>query len=138
MCEFLEHLYNHYFEFLSDSLVTSISFSSFGGESSIPFDCICFFCPPILGYSFCLFLCFLMSHFASCLCRVDVYGRNSMGFSGVVSFISLSGCPRFALSSVFVVSLVVLGFLTFGGSFVGGFSPPAGILMFEALTYSCM
>ena len=32
-----------------------------------------------------------------------------MGFSGVVSLISLSGCPRFALSSVYVDSLVVLG-----------------------------
>ena len=72
--------------------------------------------------------------FASCLCRANFYGRNSMGFSGVISLISLSGCSKFALSSVCVGSLVVLGFLPFGGSFVGGFSPPAGILMFTAPT----
>ena len=61
-----------------------------------------------------------------------------MRFSGVVSLISLSGRSRFALSSVCVGFLVVLVFLLFGGSFVGGFSPPEGILMFAALTYSCM
>ena len=33
-----------------------------------------------------------------------------MGFSAVVSFISLSGCSRVALSFVFMGSLVVLGF----------------------------
>ena len=53
------------------------------------------------------------------------------------SLISLTGCSRFALSSVCVGSLVV-GFLPFGGSFVGGFSPPASILMITAPTYSCM
>ena len=79
-----------------------------------------------------------MFHFASCLCRVNFYCRNSIGFSGVVSLTSLSGCSRFALSSVCVGSLVVLEFLHFGGYFVGGFSPPAGILMFAAATYSCM
>ena len=61
-----------------------------------------------------------------------------MVFSGVVSLISLSGHSRFALSSVCVGSLVVLWFLPFGGSFVGGFSPSASILIFTALTYSCM
>ena len=61
-----------------------------------------------------------------------------MGFSGVVSLISLSGHSRFALSSACVGSLVVLGFLPFVGSFVGGFSPPASILMFQAPTYSCI
>ena len=76
--------------------------------------------------------------FASCLCTANFYGRNSMGFSGVISLISLSGCSKFALSSVCVGSLVVLGVLPFGGSFVGGFSPPAGILVFVAPTYSCM
>ena len=49
-----------------------------------------------------------------------------MGFSGVVSLISLSGCSWFSLLSVCVGSLVVLGYLLFGGSFVGGFSPPTG------------
>ena len=68
-----------------------------------------------------------MFSFVSCLCRVNFYGRNSMGFSGVVSLISLSGHSRFVLSSVCMGSLVVLGFLPFGGSFVGGFSPVAGI-----------
>ena len=47
---------------------------------------------------------------ASCLCRVNFYGRNSMGFSGVVSLISLSGCSRFALSSICVVLFLYLGF----------------------------
>ena len=61
-----------------------------------------------------------------------------MGFSDVVSLISLSGCSRFALSSVCVGSLVVLEFVPFGGSFDGGFSPPASILMFAAPTYSCL
>ena len=79
-----------------------------------------------------------MFHFASCVCRVNFYARNSVGFSGMVSLISLSGCSRFALSSVCVGSLVVLGFVPFGGSFVGNFSAPAGILMFAAPIYSCM
>ena len=61
-----------------------------------------------------------------------------MWFSGVASLISLSGHSRFAISSVCVGSLVVLRLLPFGGSFVGGFSPPAGILMFVAPTDSCM
>ena len=61
-----------------------------------------------------------------------------MGFSGVVSLISLSGHSRFALSSVCVGTLVVLWFLPFGGSFVGGFSPQAVILMLAAPTYSSM
>ena len=61
-----------------------------------------------------------------------------MGLSGVVSLISFSGCSKFALSSVFVAAFVVVGFLPFGGSFFGGFSSPAGILMFAAATYSCM
>ena len=61
-----------------------------------------------------------------------------MGFSGVVFLISLSGCCRFVLSSVCVGFFVVLGFLPFGGSFVCGFSPVAGILMFAAPTYCCM
>ena len=52
----------------------------------------------------------------------------------MVSFISLSGCSKFALSSVCVSSLVVLGFLPVGGSFVGGFSHPVGILMSTAPT----
>ena len=76
--------------------------------------------------------------FAICLCRVNSYGRNSMGLSGVGSFISLSGRSRFVLSSVCVGFLVVLGFLPFGGSFVSGYSPPVDILMFAAPTYSCM
>ena len=50
----------------------------------------------------------------------------------------LSGHSSFALSSVFVDSLVILGFLPFGGSFIGGFSPLPSILTFAAPTYSCM
>ena len=138
VCEFLEYPCDHYLNSISDSLLNSISLSSFSGESSIPFDCMFFFCLPISGSSFCLFLCFLMFRVASCLCRVNFYGRNFMGFSGVVSLFSLSGCSRFSLSSVSVGSLVVPGFLPFGGFFVGGFSSTTGILMFAAPTYSCM
>ena len=57
---------------------------------------------------------------------MNFYGRISVGFSGVISLISLSGSSRFALSSVCVGCLVVLRFLPFGVSFVDGFSPPAG------------
>ena len=64
-----------------------------------------------------------MLSFASCLCRVNFYGRSSIGFSGVVSLISLSGCSRVALSSVCVVSFCNC-VLPVGGSFVGVFSPP--------------
>ena len=76
--------------------------------------------------------------FASYLCRVNFYGRSSEGFSGVVPLISLSGCSRFALSSVCVGSLVVLGFLPSGDSVFGRFSTPVGILMFTAPTSTCM
>ena len=54
-----------------------------------------------------------------------------MGYSDVIS---LSRRSRFALSSVCVGSLIVLGFLPVGGSFVGGFSPLAGILVFTTPT----
>ena len=114
--EFLGILITIILSSISDSLVTSISFNSFSGDSSIPFDCRFFFCLTILGDSFCLFLHILMLGFAGCLCRVNFCGRNSVGFSGVVSLISSSGCSRFALSFVCVESLVVLGFLPFGGS----------------------
>ena len=50
-----------------------------------------------------------MFYFASCLCRVKVYGRSSLEVSCVVSLISLSGCYRVALSSICVGFLVVLG-----------------------------
>ena len=76
--------------------------------------------------------------FARCLHRVNFCGRSSLGLSDVFSLMSLSGCSRFAPSSVCVGSLVVLGFLPVGGSFVGGFFPLAGILMFGAPIYSCM
>ena len=75
-----------------------------------------------------------MFRFASCLCRMNFYGRNSMGYSDVIS---LSRRSRFALSSVCVCSFVIFGFLLVGGPFIGGFSPPAGILMFTAPTYCC-
>ena len=55
-----------------------------------------------------------MFQFASCLCRVHFYGRNSVGFGGVVSLISLSGHSKFALFSVCVGSLVVLGLYLLG------------------------
>ena len=60
------------------------------------------------------------------------------GVQWCVLLISLSGCSWFAHSSVCVGSLVVLGLLPFVASFVGGFSPPSGILMFVDPTYSCM
>ena len=84
-----------------------------------------------------LFLLFLMFTFTCCLCSVSFCGRNSLGLSDVVSLI-LSGHSGFALSSVFMGPLVVLGFSPSGGSFVGGLSPAAAILIFAAPTYSCM
>ena len=57
-----------------------------------------------------------------------------MGFSGVVSLISFSRCSGVALSSVYVGSLVVLGFFPVGVFFIGEFSPPAGIFVFTAPT----
>ena len=95
---------------LSDSLLAAISFSSFTGESSIPFYCRLFLCLSILDDSFCLFLWFWMLWFASCLHRVNFCGRKSVGFSGTLSFFSLSWCSRVPLSSICVGSLVVLGF----------------------------
>ena len=47
--------------------------------------------------------------FARYLHRVNFDGTSSVGLSGVVSLISLFGCPRVALSSVCVGFLVVLG-----------------------------
>ena len=47
--------------------------------------------------------------FASWLCRVKFYGRCSVGLSGVVSLISLSGCCSIALSPACVGPLVALG-----------------------------
>ena len=61
-----------------------------------------------------------------------------MRVSGMVSFISLSGCSRFALSTVSVGSFVVFGFLPFRDSFVGGFPPLTGVVVFAAPTYSCV
>ena len=103
---------------------------------SLPFLLIScsIFVSPLSGL-FLFFLHFLMFHFSIYLCWVNFHARNFLGFSGVASFIALCGCSRFALSSVCVGSLVVLGLLLFGGSFVGGFSPPVGILMLAAPTY---
>ena len=55
----------------------------------------------------------------------------------MVSLVFLCGHSRFAFS-VCEGSLVVLGFLSLGGFFVGVFSPPGGIPMFRAPTYSSM
>ena len=43
------------------------------------------------------------------LCKVNFRHRSSVGLSGTVSLISLSGCFRVALSSVCVGSLIVVG-----------------------------
>ena len=53
------------------------------------------------------------------------------------SVISLSGHSKFD-PSVCVGSSVVFGFVPFGSSFIGVFSPPEGILIFIAPTYSCI
>ena len=82
---------------------------AFSGESFILFDCRIFLCFPILDDSFCLFLCFLIFHFANCLCRMNFYVGNFMGFSSVVSLNSLSGLSKVALSSFCVGSLLYLG-----------------------------
>ena len=73
-------------------------------------------------------------HLASCPCRVKFYGRISMGFSGLVSLISLSVCPFFHSCglSYFTWALPV------GGFFVSGFSPPAGLVVVTTPTLSCM
>ena len=42
-------------------------------------------------------------------CRVNFYGRSSVGLNGVVSLISLSRCSMIALSSLCVGCLIVLG-----------------------------
>ena len=84
---------------ISNHWLASISFSSFS-ESSIPFDWKFFFCLLISGDTFCLFPWFPILCFASFLCWVKFYGRNSVGLSGVVSLISLDGCSRAALSSI--------------------------------------
>ena len=92
---------------VSDHLLASISFSSFTGESSIPFDCRFFLFVPLLGDSFCLFVLFLVLSFASCLCRVNFCGRNSVGLNGVVSLFSMSGCSRVSPFSICVGSVCV-------------------------------
>ena len=56
----------------------------------------------------------------------------------MVSLISLFRWSKYALSSICVGSLIVLWVLPVGSSFFGEFSPPVGILMFTAPTYSCM
>ena len=94
---------------ICDSLLSSTSFSCFTGESFIPLNCGFFLWLYILGDSFCLFLWFLMFCFSSCLRRVNFCGRISVGLSGVVSLISLSGCSKVALSSVCVGSHFVPG-----------------------------
>ena len=60
---------------------------------------------------------------------MNFYGRDSMRFSGVVSLISLSGCSRFALFFYLSGLSCCTWVLLVGGSFVGGFSPPAGLLV---------
>ena len=85
-----------------------------------------------------LFVCFCASWYFTLL-AVFVGWTSVVGIlwgSVVWCLISLSGRSGFALSAVCVGSLVVLGFLPFGGSFVGGFSPPVGILLFKKL-YWC-
>ena len=61
--ECLEHPHNDYLNSMSEILLASISFSSFSGDSSTPFDWGFFFCIPILGDIFCLFL-----HLSALLC----------------------------------------------------------------------
>ena len=105
--------------FIFHSLLTSILFSSFSGESSLLFDCMFFLCFPILGDSFCLFLLFLMLCFA--LLAVFI-GRTSMVgvlWDSVVSLISLSGYSGvpllFHLSGLSCFTWVLPSWLFFSG-----------------------
>ena len=61
-----------------------------------------------------------------------------MTASGADFLISSSGCSRNAFCRGYVCSSVVFGFVPFGSSFIGVFSPPEGILIFIAPTYSCI
>ena len=60
-----------------------------------------------------------------------------MGFSGLVSLISLSGCSRVALSSVCAGYCDVLGFPVFG-SFFDTFLYAVDLLVFTTPNLSCM
>ena len=86
-------------------MLASISFNSFTGESTIPSDWGFLLCLPISGDFFYLFLQFQMLCFANCLCKVNICCRHSVGLSGDISLISLSGCSKVALSSVWVLFL---------------------------------
>ena len=115
---------------------THISFSFFIGQSSIPFDCRLFLCLPILGDPFCLFLQIPMLCFAYYLCIVNFCGRFSVVVSVAVSLTSLSGCS--SLSFLLLCGLSCTWGLPISGSFVGGFSPPEGVLIFTTPTLFLM
>ena len=102
---------------MSDSLLASISFSHFTGDSSIPFDWRLFLCLPILGFHI---FCFDISGYSilpACICGVAFFSKSSVGLLGTVSLISLSGCSRVVISSVCVSSPVVFGLYLFVASF---------------------
>ena len=104
--------------FLIDILLTSISDSLLSPfhlallQGTLLFlSLMCsFFISPFRGLLFvCLFLQFWMLCYACFIFRVNFGGSSSVGLSGVVPFISLSGCSSGALFYIFVGSLVVLG-----------------------------
>ena len=89
---------------ISDSLLVSIYFSCFTGESSIPSNCSFFLCLSFLGDSFCLFLQFQVLCSATCL-----HGWTSVirfVWDSVVHFL-LSHCLD-ALGLPFLSLVVVL------------------------------
>ena len=103
--EFLEHPYNHLFEFY----VWWISFSFSTGDSFIPFNWGLFLCLPILGESFCLFLYLGMLGFACLSLWGGLLRYKSCGTQFCSLFDLAIVCSRLALFSVCVGSLVVFG-----------------------------
>lgn len=66
----------------------------------------------------------------------EVHGGSYVGLNGPVHLISLSGSSRVALSWVHLLGLSCASVFPHGGSFFGGFSPPAGFLGVTVL--SCL
>ena len=117
---------------ISDSLLASVSFSSLSGESSISFYCTFFFCLPILGDSFCLFLWFPMLCFASFF----------IGWTSVIGVLLDSDLLVWMFWGYFFFHLCGFSCCTWalpvGGSFVGGFSLPACLLVLTMVILSGM
>ena len=121
---------------MSDRLLASISFTSFPGDSSIPFNWGFFLWLPILSEYFSFFLGFWELCFANCLHGVILCGRGSVGVCcGLFDLLvwMLYGCSFFCLCG-----LSYTWALPVGSFFVAGFSPPLYLLLIITPTLSCM